>query len=160
MAPLVVSNISGIDLAGKEPVSSWPGGLSHRLHGFLLGQSPGLLTAAGLFLVAVLGVLDYLTGPDLSFLIFYVGPVLLLVWFVGRGAALLAAVLAAAFWTFEDVLSAHAYASRAVAIWNVAVRLGFFVVLVRTAAQLKAALERERLARQEQLEGAPPRRTT
>ena len=102
--------------------------------------------------MTVLGVLDYATGPDLSFLLFYVGPVFLLVWFVGTGAALLASVLAAAFWTFEDVLSAHAYASRGVAIWNVAVRLVFFFLLVRTVAQLKAALERERLAKQRQLE--------
>ena len=144
--------MSGTILVDKEPMSSRPGGLSHRLHRFLLRQPHWVLTTAGLFLVAVLGVLDYATGPDLSFLIFYVGPVLLLVWFVGREAALFAAVLAAAFWTFEDVLSAHAYASRAVAIWNVAVRLGFFVLFVRTVAQLKAALERERLVRQQQLE--------
>jgi serine phosphatase RsbU (regulator of sigma subunit) len=124
----------------------------NRLDSFLRRQPPTAMTAAGLVLVAVLGVLDYATGPDLSFLIFYVGPVLFLLWYAGRGAALLATLLSAAFWTFEDVLSAHAYASRGIAIWNVAVRLGFFVFLVQMVAQLKVALEQERLAEQRQME--------
>jgi serine phosphatase RsbU (regulator of sigma subunit) len=124
----------------------------HRLDAFLRRQPAAALTGTGLALVAVLGVLDYTTGPDLSFLIFYVGPVALLAWYAGRVAALLGSLLSAAFWTFEDVLSAHAYASRGVAVWNVAVRLAFFVLFVQTLSQLKLALEMESLAEARRME--------
>jgi serine phosphatase RsbU (regulator of sigma subunit) len=123
-----------------------------RMAAFLRRQAPGALTLAGLIAIAVLGVLDYLAGPDLSFLLFYVGPVLFLVWFVGRWAGFLGAAASATFWVYEDVLSAHAYRSAVVADWNVAVRLIFLTLFVYAVAELKGALERERRVEQELLE--------
>jgi sigma-B regulation protein RsbU (phosphoserine phosphatase) len=119
---------------------------------FLRRQHPAVLTLAGLLAIGALGMLDYLAGPDLSFLIFYVAPVLFLVWFVGRWAGLLGAAASAAFWVYEDVLSTHAYSSTTVADWNIAVRLIFLSLFVYVVAELKGALERERLAEQERLE--------
>jgi phosphoserine phosphatase RsbU/P len=102
--------------------------------------------------VAALGVLDFATPPNLSFLIFYIAPVLFLVWFTGRAEALLATALAAAVWTYEDVLSAGAHASPALAIWSVATRFGFFVLFVEVVARLKDALERSHRAEQREME--------
>jgi serine phosphatase RsbU (regulator of sigma subunit) len=115
-------------------------------------QPRAVLTAAGLLLVAALGVLDFATPPNLSFLIFYIAPVLFLVWFVGRGAALLATALAASVWTYEDVLSAGVPGSTGFAIWSVATRFGFFVIFVEVVARLKAALERGHRAEQREME--------
>jgi serine phosphatase RsbU (regulator of sigma subunit) len=126
--------------------------MTGRLATFLRRQPPGALTLAGLLSIAVLGVLDYMAGPDLSFLIFYVAPVLFLVWFVGRWAGFLGAAASATFWVYEDVLSAHAYRSAVVADWNVAVRLIFLTLFVYAVAELKGALERERRVEQERLE--------
>lgn len=123
-----------------------------RVSTFLRRQPRWLLTAAGLFAIGLLEVVDYVAPPDLSFLIFYVAPVFFLVWFVGRGAGLLGALLSGAFWSWEDLLSAHAYAPASTADWNVAVRLVFMVAFVVVLAELKRALERERLASQERLE--------
>jgi sigma-B regulation protein RsbU (phosphoserine phosphatase) len=115
-------------------------------------QPRGVLTAVGLFLAASLAVLDLATPPNLSFLIFYIAPVLFLVWFVGRGAALLATALAAGVWTYEDVLSAGGQSSPALAIWSVATRFGFFVLFVEIVERLKAALERSHRAEQREME--------
>ncbi len=123
-----------------------------RLASFLRRQPPGVLTAAGLAAIAVLAVVDYVAPPDVSFLIFYVGPVLFLVWFVGRAAGYLGATASAGYWAYEDVLSPHAYASLPVADWNIAVRYLFLLVFVHVVAELKRAVERERLAAQERLE--------
>ncbi len=123
-----------------------------RLSAFLHRQPRWLLTAAGLVAIGLLEVVDYFAPPDLSFLIFYVAPVFFLVWFVGRGAGLLGTFLSGAFWSWEDILSVHAYASASTADWNVAVRLVFMVAFVFVLAELKRALERERLASQERLE--------
>jgi sigma-B regulation protein RsbU (phosphoserine phosphatase) len=118
-----------------------------------IGRQPrAVLVAEGFLWIATLGILDYFAPPDLSFLIFYVAPVFFLVWFVGRWAGLLGALASAAFWTYEDVLSPHAYPSARVADWNIAVRLAFLAVFVYVVAELKRVLERERQAEQQRLE--------
>ena len=119
----------------------------------LLRRQPrGVLTAVGLLLAAALAVLDLATPPNLSFLIFYIAPVLFLVWFVGRRAALLATALAAGVWTYEDVLTAGAHGSTGFAIWSVVTRFGFFVLFVEIVERLKAALERSHRAEQREME--------
>ncbi len=123
-----------------------------RVAAFLRRQPRALLTFAGLGSIAVLALADYVAPPDVSFLIFYVGPVLFLVWFVGLWAGLLGAVASAGFWAYEDVLSPHAYGSVPVADWNIAVRLLFLLLFVYVVAELKQALERERQLAQERLE--------
>jgi serine phosphatase RsbU (regulator of sigma subunit) len=131
---------------GADPVAAG------RVAAFLRRQPPGVLTLAGLLTIAVLGILDYLAGPDLSFLLFYVAPVLFLAWFVGRWAGFLGAAASATFWVYEDVLSAHAYRSSVVADWNIAVRLIFLMLFVHAVDRLKAAQERERRAERERIE--------
>jgi serine phosphatase RsbU (regulator of sigma subunit) len=126
--------------------------MTERVTAFLRRQPRSLLAAAGLGTLAVLEVVDYFAPPELSFLLFYVGPVLFLVWFVGRWAGFLGAALTGAFWTWEDVLSPHAYPSMGVADWNIGMRLVFLVAFVWVVAELKGALERERRAAQERLE--------
>lgn len=115
-------------------------------------QKPLTLLAVGLAGIAGLGVADYLAGPDLSFLVFYVAPVLFLVWFGGETLGLAGIVACAGIWVYEDLLSPHAEPSDSVAAWNIAVRVLFFLLFVYTVARLKGALERERAAAQERLE--------
>ena len=99
-------------------------------------------------------MLDYFAPLELSFLTFYVAPVLFLVWFVGPAAGFLGAVVATAFWTWEDVLSAHAHPTITLHVtdWNLFVRAIFLALFVWVVAELKRALERERHAAQERLE--------
>ncbi len=58
----------------------------------------------GLVLVAVIGVVDYLTGPDYGFAFFYVIPILPVAWRYGLGPALIVAVAAALMWFVDDAL--------------------------------------------------------
>lgn len=126
--------------------------MTPRLVAVLRRQPKGVLVAFGLLAIGLLAVLDYSAPLELSFLVFYVGPVMFLLWFVGRWAGLLGAFASAAFWFWEDVLSPHAYANNAAVDWNIAVRLVFLVLFVQAVAALKDALERERAAALERLE--------
>ncbi len=119
---------------------------------FLRRQSPVVLTAAGLAAIGVLAAVDYAAPLELSFLIFYSGPVLFLVWFVGRWAGFLGAAASGGFWLWEDVFSPHAFASVSVADWNIAVRLVFLLAFAYVVAELKGAIERERRAAAERVE--------
>jgi sigma-B regulation protein RsbU (phosphoserine phosphatase) len=113
-----------------------------------------VLIAIGLVWVAVLAGLDYLAPLELSFLTFYVGPVLFLVWFVGPAAGFLGAAVSAGFWIWEDVYSAHAHRTLELHVtdWNLAVRTAFLAIFVWVVAELKRALMRERQSAQERLE--------
>src|SRR6476660_3194041 len=97
-------------------------------------------------------MLDFYAPLDLSFLVFYVGPVLFLLWFVGRWAGLLGgpSIILKCIW--EVVLSSHALADPVTVDLNIAVRVVFFVLFVVAVAALKDALQRERAAAQERLE--------
>lgn len=122
-------------------------------------QSKNKLILAGLFLVILLGVTDHMTGPDLSFLIFYLIPVFLVTWFVGRTAGVLISAISAVVWFSEDVLTRSTYAYPLIPYWNAAVKLAFFWVLTYLLTKLKEGLEREQaLARRDELTGGANRR--
>lgn len=128
--------------------------MTSRFVAFFRRQPRWVLVGAGLVWIAVLAALDYVAPLEISFLTFYVAPVLFLVWFVGPGAGFLGTAVSAAFWTWEDLLSAHAHPTLKLHVtdWNLAVRAVFLALFVFVVAQLKRALERERHAAQERLE--------
>ena len=125
-----------------------------RFVAFLRRQPRWILIVVGLLWVAALAALDYVAPLELSFLTFYVAPVLFLVWFVGPAAGFLGAAVCAAFWVWEDVLSAHAHPTLKLQVtdWNLAIRAMFLALFVWVVAELKRALERERHLAQERLE--------
>ncbi len=131
-----------------SPPRSWPA----RLVATLQRLPRSILVAIGFAAIAPLAVIDYVAPPELSFLIFYVAPILFLVWFVGRQTGFLGAAATALFWYYEDVVSPHRWPSESAADWNIAVRLLFLLAFVWVVAELKSALERERAAAQERLE--------
>ncbi len=125
-----------------------------------IGRQPkALLVFIGLSLVMLLGAADFLTGPDLSFLIFYLIPVFLITWFVGGTAGALISVISAVVWFLEDVLARSSYIHPLIPYWNAAVKLGFFLILTYLLSKMKNGLEREKaLARRDELTGAANRR--
>ncbi len=103
-----------------------------------------LFAAYSLALVFLVGACDYLTGYEISFSIFYLLPVMLVSWFAARGPALMFSLLSAAVWCVADITSGHPYSYYAIPLWNAAVRLGFFLVVVFAVAVIKDMLEREK----------------
>jgi diguanylate cyclase (GGDEF)-like protein len=114
-----------------------------------------LILISGLVMLAMLGLIDYATGPDLSFIVFYLVPILLVGWFVGSGAGVLMSVAGGMAWFFADILSrSTSYAHPAIPYWNVTVKVAFFLVVNTLVLQLKKSLEREKeLARSDRLTG-------
>jgi diguanylate cyclase (GGDEF)-like protein len=96
----------------------------------------------GALLVAGLSVIDYLTGYEVSFSIFYLVPVLYVTWYAGRGWGVFFALLSAATWGVADVASGARYASIWIPLWNSSVRLGFFFLAAHLLDSLHRAHER------------------
>jgi len=99
------------------------------------------LVAAGALLIFV-AFIDYITGVDFSFSIFYLVPISVVAWSVGLRAGVLASVAGAGLWFIVDsVLGGHLYENPAAGYWNSLVRFGFFIVVTVTLSRLRRSLE-------------------
>jgi diguanylate cyclase (GGDEF)-like protein len=95
-------------------------------------------------LILGIGALDFVTGYDLSFGLFYTAPIILLSWYVSLPAAILGALLSAITWYFANNFAAPAPIRQAVLLWNAAIRFGFYVAVAYPLSALHEAYTRER----------------
>src|SRR5919199_2438263 len=125
------------------------------LNAFLERRSRPFIFVSGLLLVFLLGVADYLNGPDVSFLIFYAVPVFVAAWYAGRRAGLWMCAASGLAWLVGAYATTGHFSSPLIAYWNAAVRLGFIVILAHLVASFRRSLAHEReLARTDYLTGA------
>ena len=96
-------------------------------------------------MAASIGVLDFATGYDLQLTPFYLVPVCLGSWAVGRGTGLMLAMVCSLIFEGTRLMSGHAYAHPMIPIWNGLMMLVLFSVMGYWPAALKAEIaERER----------------
>jgi signal transduction histidine kinase len=81
-------------------------------------------------LVAVIGAADYLTGFELSLLVFYFLPVCVAVAAVGWRFGTLIAVLSVATWLVGDFAAGAHFANPFVPGWNALIALGTYLIVV------------------------------
>ncbi len=109
----------------------------------------------GIALIAAIGVLDYLTGYDYSFSVFYVLPIALITWIISRRFGLAASLISAAVWLIADMASRPPYTQSLIPVWNTLIRLSFFVIITLLLVALKRTLQIEsELSRIDYLTGA------
>lgn len=105
--------------------------------------------------VMLLGLVDYFTGYEVSFSLFYLLPIAAASWFIGRAAGVLISILSAVSWIAADTLNGHPYSSYLIPIWNSFIRLGFFIIITLLISRLRIYLRHEkRLARTDPMTGA------
>jgi len=113
----------------------------------------------GIALVAVLGIIDTLTGYEMSFSLFYLIPISMVSWFAGRRAGIMLTLYSSFVWFTADSLAGHAYSHPAIPYWNTCIRFGFFLVTSLLITALREALDHEKnLSRIDNLTGAVNRR--
>lgn len=101
-------------------------------------QSKERMAAAAVLLSLCIGLLDYATGTLISFSAFYLLPVSLAAWFIGRAFALFIAMLCVAVWVVGNAIAADAnFASPFLIAWNGSIQLTSFVVVVLVLAKLR-----------------------
>lgn len=109
----------------------------------------------GFALIGGVGILDFLTGYELAFSLFYLIPVSLVAGLTSRRLGILASLASAFIWLIADVAAGNSYSNPFLYAWNTLIRLSFFVITVFLLSTLRRALEREReLARTDYLTGA------
>jgi hypothetical protein len=103
-----------------------------------------LASTAGV--LAFITWLDFITGYELGFFIFYFIPVSLAAWLVGRRAGVFFAVASGACWFLSDRLANHPYSNSYFIYWETAMRLGSYLTTALTLARIRAdTVERQQL---------------
>jgi diguanylate cyclase (GGDEF)-like protein len=128
--------------------------LFNSIDKFLRSLPRWLIVILAVAILAIIGFFDFITGEEIGFSIFYVIPVMLIAWYLGRVAGIVASFAAAATWYVADVGTGHIYTSGAIPIWNAVVRLAFFLLIAFLLYIVKSILEQEQdLARTDSLTG-------
>lgn len=122
----------------------------------LSGPAKVGLSIGTFLLIALLGCIDYLTGSEIAFSVFYLFPVGLAAWYVDRRVAVLYSVTSTVTWYFADALTrTQPYSHPSIPIWNAATRLAMFLSVTGLLTALRDALDREsKSARIDYLTGA------
>ena len=98
----------------------------------------------GVVLLAGVAVLDYRTGTQFSFSVFYLLPISLITWAVSARAGLAMVFLSDIIWMVVDILSGTRPANLLAYGWNAIIRFSFFVTPV-LIIRLNRAMQREQI---------------
>src|SRR5512136_1444321 len=110
---------------GKKPAAAKVGGKAR------------LMLAGCWLLLGVLGWLDYVTGYEMSFFVFYSVPVGLAAWWLGRWPAIGVALGATVSWLLADYFNGEKYSARFYYYWNSAIHFMAFIINAVTIAKIK-----------------------
>jgi hypothetical protein len=111
----------------------------------LESRPKGQLLAVLLFLVVAVGVIDYLTGVELSFSVLYLIPVAFGAWYCGTRNGVIISIICAISWYLADFFSSPVYSRPIVPYWNSLVMLGMFVTTALILSRLKHTIDRENM---------------
>ena len=95
----------------------------------VLQMPRGAAVAGGLVLTVAAGLLDYLTGPELASLTFYLPPVAIVGWAGTRWQGIVCAVVAGSSWAVAEALNGRDYDTAWVFLWNSLTRLVVFLTV-------------------------------
>jgi hypothetical protein len=121
--------VHSVPLAGSKPVAA------------NLGGRRGLALASCFLLLSVLGWLDYITGYEMSFFVFYSVPVGIAAWYLGRWPAIGVALGATVSWLLADYFGGVKYSAPFFYYWNSVIHFVAFIINAVTIAKIKNDLD-------------------
>lgn len=121
---------------------------------FLKKQRKANLFLVSLVVISLIALLDTRLAQEISLSLFYLLPVFLTAWYLGRAAGVAIILLTAGLWTLSEYLT-FANVTLIISLWNLLIRIGLFYSFTYLLLTLKKGLEREaELSRTDPLTGA------
>jgi signal transduction histidine kinase len=102
-----------------------------------------IVVTACLVLTVFIGFLDYATGYEMDFFLFYFLPIAISAWFVGRWAAFSIVLLSVVTWLFADMLSNHQPSFWFIEWWNTGIQALTFSLVAVTLCIIRKAFDRK-----------------
>jgi signal transduction histidine kinase len=121
----------------KQEHDIQPPWLIRALH-WLDNLTPMNARIGGVLMIALIGILSYATGPQLSCSLFYLIPILLVTRVAGFQSGFLASLLAAVLWLFVDLSAKREFDHPVIPFWNATMRFGTFLVGVTLVSAMRS----------------------
>lgn len=113
-----------------------------------------IMSLSACILIIVLGFVDFLTGYEFDFSLFYLVPILLIAWFIGQWPGIAIAAFSSVVWLVADKAAGHPYTNDLISFWNMIIRLAFFTITSLFLSAIKSSFDREdELSRTDSLTG-------
>jgi diguanylate cyclase (GGDEF)-like protein len=132
-----------------------------HLHSWLERQPKYVVFALALVFFTLVAVSDFVTSPRVSTSIYYIAPIALSAWYLGKFPGVGVAAVSALSWSAKDaVLRDYGSAEMWILFWNGFARFTLFLVVALLLAELRIHLRREQqLAQRDGLTDVLNRRT-
>ena len=111
-------------------------------------QPRTMIVLVSLALALLVGILDFVTGMEVSISLFYLIPISIAAWYAGRWSGFAFSMLCAVEGFLAGIRGLASYSYAAIAYWNGVMESGFYLTIALVLAALKESLELEpKLAR-------------
>jgi diguanylate cyclase (GGDEF)-like protein len=119
---------------------------------YISAFSNTFLILLSLIMVILIGFIRYMTGPEFAFSLFYLFPIIIVSWNLGRWAGIFISFSSALSWLAADLTMLNKFSNAMVPYINETFRLIVFITIVNIVFELKCALENhKKLARTDPL---------
>jgi len=93
-------------------------------------------------LIFILGLIDYQTGIEFDFSIFYLIPISVLSWYTNKRFGIYAAIGSEIVWLLADIIGGHIYSSTLILLGNTVMRLCLFISITVLLSNFKLKLKK------------------
>jgi diguanylate cyclase (GGDEF)-like protein len=108
----------------------------------------------------VLGLLRYMTGPDVAFSIFFLFPIMFTIWFSGYWMGVIVSFISITYWLIADIIFLDHFPNMLVPILNEILRLIVYLIFIFILHRIKTLMQNNvNLVRIDDLTGLYNRRT-
>ena len=90
-----------------------------------------------IILVGLIGFIDYITGKEIAFSLFYLLPVAYITWYNNKLHGIIISILSAVIWSYADIAGGNTFSHPLIPYWNAIVRLSFFLIVTLLLSTLK-----------------------
>ena len=109
-------------------------------------KNPVFGYVVGIASIGLLGAIDFLTGNEITFSLFYLVPIVLVTWAVNQRAGLIMSFLSALALLVAEIAAGQTYSHPLIPFSNTLIRTVFYVIVTYLVAELKKAQKEERRA--------------
>jgi len=90
---------------------------------------PVAILILGLLVVLIIGYIDYITGYQIGFFLFYIIPIVIATWLGGLYLGIIISFASIITWFLADSLAGITYPNNFIPVWNAAIRLTVFLII-------------------------------
>lgn len=94
------------------------------------------------------GFIDYISGYEFNFFVFYFIPISITAWYLGMLPSVIVSLASITIWYLADYYTGHRYSIYVFAIWNTIILLVSFLVIGWTIARLRELFKKEQQGRE------------